>query len=424
MREAFRKKGTLYVVFDYVEKCVMDVVTANPNGTDAETVRNLTRQMASALEFCHQHHVMHRDIKPENILIDSAHTRLQLCDFGSARKVKGADVVLTDYVATRWYRAPELLISTDNYGKSVDMWGLGCVMSELATGQPLFAGSSDIDQLSIIHKALGPLTRSQRERAMELSGFQNIKFADSSKPAGLAVRVGGKMSELQLEFLKAVIAMDPEHRLTAKAALKTQWLAGSQPPAQRAPSRPTSVQRSSRRRAQSPSPNQEAPPSRSGSARRAPQVAELPPATVSSVRSTPLVGIGPGAVEAPKEVQEEVMESIAPASQALCRGARARKQEAPMPSQCEESINEEIDSSFPTPRGLRPSSVSSRPVSQQQSCLSMLQPPPMPASRPSSGSRLQSPSLSGKPPRHKTKDKQVGSICLWLLHAWPLHGRT
>lgn len=71
-------------------------------------------------------------------------------------------VDLTDYVATRWYRAPELLLGDTGYGKSVDLWAIGCIMGELIDGQPLFPGESEIDQLYVIQKVLGPLTQEQR----------------------------------------------------------------------------------------------------------------------------------------------------------------------------------------------------------------------------------------------------------------------
>lgn len=88
----------------------------------------------------------------------SVTNQLKLCDFGFARtQPTKANVVLTDYVATRWYRAPEILIGS-NYGKEVDMWAIGCIMGEISDGEPLFPGETEIDQLFIIQKLLGPMT--------------------------------------------------------------------------------------------------------------------------------------------------------------------------------------------------------------------------------------------------------------------------
>lgn len=101
---------------------------------------------------------MHRDIKPENILV-SPNGVVKLCDFGFARLVSGPNESCTDYVATRWYRSPELLIGDPRYGKSVDIWATGCLYSEMVTGQPLFPGESDVDQLYRITKTLGKMYR-------------------------------------------------------------------------------------------------------------------------------------------------------------------------------------------------------------------------------------------------------------------------
>jgi cyclin-dependent kinase-like len=76
---------------------------------------------------------------------------LKLCDFGFARKVSGQNEPLTDYVATRWYRSPELLL-TDRYGKPADIWAIGCIMGELYDGKPLYPGKDQIDQLNLILK--------------------------------------------------------------------------------------------------------------------------------------------------------------------------------------------------------------------------------------------------------------------------------
>ena len=97
--------------------------------------------------------IIHRDIKPENLLVDKQKV-LKVCDFGFARALSHGRGELTDYVATRWYRSPELLIST-NYGKKFDIWAIGCIMAEMIDGEPLFAGEDLIDQLNVIMKVLG-----------------------------------------------------------------------------------------------------------------------------------------------------------------------------------------------------------------------------------------------------------------------------
>ncbi len=132
-------------------------------------VRRFICQLIKAMSYCHSLDIIHRDIKPENLLIGEYNLltysnnkkrngTLKLCDFGFARLLPQKGGNLTDYVATRWYRAPELLLGVNDYGKGVDLWAVGCILGELTDGQPLFPGESEIDQLYLIQKTLGPLT--------------------------------------------------------------------------------------------------------------------------------------------------------------------------------------------------------------------------------------------------------------------------
>lgn len=225
LKEAFRRKGKLYLVFEFVDKSMLDVLEANPNGVDAETVRVLTCQLARAIEYCHRHDVIHRDIKPENMLIASQDSALRLCDFGFARTMT-ADSNLTDYVATRWYRSPELLLGATRYGKDVDIWALGCIMGELTDGQPLFAGESEVDQLFVIQKMLGPLTPEHMEMFLRNPRFMGIQFPNLGRPESLEKRYAGRMSKLQMQLLKGVLVMEPRRRLSARDVVRMPWFEG------------------------------------------------------------------------------------------------------------------------------------------------------------------------------------------------------
>jgi cyclin-dependent kinase-like len=118
-------------------------------------VRKFIYQLMQGIAYCHSMDIVHRDIKPENLLISEA-GMLKLCDFGFARMLPQKGGNLTDYVATRWYRAPELLLGLNDYGKGVDLWAVGCILGELTDGQPLFPGESEIDQLYVIQKVCKP----------------------------------------------------------------------------------------------------------------------------------------------------------------------------------------------------------------------------------------------------------------------------
>ena len=138
---------------------------------------------------------------------------MKLCDFGFARVVNASNSKdLTDYVATRWYRAPELLLGSTNYTFAVDIWAIGCIMGEISDGQPLFPGESEIDQLFIVQKIIGPLTNDHLELFMSNPRFAGLKFPDMSRPETLQKKYMGKLSKRALSFMKIMLSMEPLER--------------------------------------------------------------------------------------------------------------------------------------------------------------------------------------------------------------------
>lgn len=109
----------------------------------------------------HSAQLLHRDLKPSNLLLNSE-CHVKVGDFGLARSLDTKDTdtipILTDYVATRWYRAPEILLGSNKYTKGVDMWSLGCILAELLMGKPVFPGTSTIDQLDRVLQVTGKPT--------------------------------------------------------------------------------------------------------------------------------------------------------------------------------------------------------------------------------------------------------------------------
>eukprot|EP00051_Salpingoeca_urceolata_P008914 m.109910 g.109910 ORF g.109910 m.109910 type:complete len:406 (-) comp16004_c1_seq3:168-1385(-) len=158
LEEVFRRKRKLHLVFEFIDRTLLDELDASPTGMDPLQVKKICWQVLKAVEYCHANNIIHRDVKPENILVSSKDHVVKLCDFGFARSLSGPGAVYTDYVATRWYRAPELLVGDTMYGPSVDVWAIGCVFAEMLTARPLWPGKSDIDQLFHIIQTLGNLT--------------------------------------------------------------------------------------------------------------------------------------------------------------------------------------------------------------------------------------------------------------------------
>uniref|UniRef100_H3CLK8 Cyclin-dependent kinase-like 5 n=1 Tax=Tetraodon nigroviridis TaxID=99883 RepID=H3CLK8_TETNG len=218
LKEAFRRRGKLYLVFEYVEKNMLELLEELPNGVPTDKARSYIYQLIRAIHWCHKHDIVHRDIKPENLLISSDDV-LKLCDFGFARSLsEGTDANYTEYVATRWYRSPELLLGAP-YGKAVDMWSVGCILGELSDGQPLFPGESEIDQLFTIQKVLGPLPSEQMKLFYNNPRFHGLRFPAVNHHQTLERRYLGIIGGGLLDLLKNLLLLTPTERFLTEQCL-------------------------------------------------------------------------------------------------------------------------------------------------------------------------------------------------------------
>ncbi|KAB0391471.1 hypothetical protein E2I00_004087 [Balaenoptera physalus] len=154
--------------------------------------------------------IIHRDIKPENILISQSGV-VKLCDFGFARTLAAPGEVYTDYVATRWYRAPELLVGDVKYGKAVDVWAIGCLVTEMLMGEPLFPGDSDIDQLYHIMVCLGNLIPRHQELFYKNPVFAGVRLPEIKETVPLERRYP-RLPEVVIDLTKKCLHIDPDKR--------------------------------------------------------------------------------------------------------------------------------------------------------------------------------------------------------------------
>lgn len=144
--------GGLYLVFEYVAhdlKTYMDQFQTSDDiservGLPLPTVRSFLKQIIAGAGCCHTYRVLHRDLKPHNLLISGDGKHVKLADFGLARLSAIPNGPYTFEVVTLWYRAPELLLGANRYSTSVDVWSIGCIFAEMASGMPLFPGRSDM----------------------------------------------------------------------------------------------------------------------------------------------------------------------------------------------------------------------------------------------------------------------------------------
>lgn len=124
LREAFKKKGLVHLVFEYLDNNLLEVLEKNHSGLQGKLIAKYIYQVLEGLDYMHSLSYIHRDIKPENLLVNAQGT-VKICDMGFAKMM---DPQMTDYVATRWYRPPELLVGAE-YGPAIDIWAVGCIMA-------------------------------------------------------------------------------------------------------------------------------------------------------------------------------------------------------------------------------------------------------------------------------------------------------
>jgi cyclin-dependent kinase-like len=215
----FRHNNLLHLVFEFCSGgTLLQLLDKNPQGLPPAEVCRYLYELSCAVSCCHSSNIIHRDIKPENCMIHN--NRLKLCDFGCARVMPMDGVPLTDYVATRWYRPPELELRSRIYDFSVDCWSIGCIFGELIDGMPVFAGETTVDQLHLIQQTLGVLPKYPGTTKGVRSNVQH----DYTKPKRtFEQRYRKKLSSEGLDMISSLLSLDPKARLTADQCLKHKY---------------------------------------------------------------------------------------------------------------------------------------------------------------------------------------------------------
>ncbi|XP_050218449.1 mitogen-activated protein kinase 15 isoform X1 [Mercurialis annua] len=222
-----REFKDIYVVFELMESDLHQVIKANDDLTP-EHYQFFLYQLLRGMKYIHTANVFHRDLKPKNILAN-ADCKLKVCDFGLARVAFNdtpTAIFWTDYVATRWYRAPELCGSFfSKYTPAIDIWSIGCIFAELLTGKPLFPGKNVVHQLDLMTDLLGTpspeaIARVRNEKARRyLSSMRKKKQIPFSQKFPNA-------DPLALRLLERMLAFEPKDRPTAEEALADPYFKG------------------------------------------------------------------------------------------------------------------------------------------------------------------------------------------------------
>lgn len=173
LHDVIHTEKKLTLVFEYLDSDLKKFLDTFSGDIDLPTIKHLMYQLLTGIAYCHEHRVLHRDLKPQNLLINKK-LELKLADFGLARAFGIPVRSYSHEVVTLWYRSPDVLMGSRHYSTSIDLWSAGCIMAEMATGRPLFPGSSIKDQLIKIFKILGSPSEGSWPGMSELPDFKVI----------------------------------------------------------------------------------------------------------------------------------------------------------------------------------------------------------------------------------------------------------
>nr|XP_011464923.1 PREDICTED: probable serine/threonine-protein kinase At1g09600 isoform X2 [Fragaria vesca subsp. vesca] len=215
-----RVSGSLYLVFEYMEHDLAGIA-ARPGikFTEAQ-IKCYMQQLLHGLEHCHSHGILHRDIKGSNLLIDN-YGNLKIADFGLATFYRPRQKQpLTSRVVTLWYRPPELLLGSTDYGVAVDLWSSGCILAELFAGKPIMPGRTEVEQLHKIFKLCG----SPSEEYWKRSKLPHATIFKPTQPYKHCVAETFKdFPRSAMALLEVLLAVEPDHRGTASSALQSEF---------------------------------------------------------------------------------------------------------------------------------------------------------------------------------------------------------
>ncbi|GAB2226316.1 hypothetical protein Droror1_Dr00022118 [Drosera rotundifolia] len=221
LKEAVMENNELFFIFEYMEHNLYQIMKERQMPFSEEEIRCFMQQILQGLTHMHRNGYFHRDLKPENLLVTN--DLIKIGDFGLAREVLSMPPY-TDYVSTRWYRAPEVLLQSTYYTPAIDMWAVGAILAELFALSPIFPGESEIDQLYKICSILGAPDWTAFPDAKNITQLINISYSEFF-PANLSEIISHASLEA-IDLISQLFHWDPQKRPTAEQCLQHPFFVG------------------------------------------------------------------------------------------------------------------------------------------------------------------------------------------------------
>ncbi|XP_031275860.1 mitogen-activated protein kinase homolog MMK2 [Pistacia vera] len=211
----------VYTVSELMDTDLHQIIRSHQELTD-DHCRYFLYQLLRGLKYVHSANVLHRDLKPSNLLLNS-NCDLKIGDFGLARTTSETDF-MTEYVVTRWYRAPELLLNCSEYTAAIDIWSVGCILGEIMTREPLFPGKDYVHQLRLITELLGSPDESSLGFLRSDNARRYVRMLPQYPKQNFSARFPNKSPGI-VDLLEKMLVFDPNRRITVDEALCHPYLA-------------------------------------------------------------------------------------------------------------------------------------------------------------------------------------------------------
>jgi len=226
LHDIVHTEKSLTLVFEYLERDLKQYMDDCGGILAMNNVKLFLFQLIRGLSYCHSRRILHRDLKPQNLLINDI-GELKLADFGLARAKSVPTKTYSNEVVTLWYRPPDVLLGSTEYSTPIDMWGVGCIFYEMASGRPLFPGSTVEDELHLIFKVLGTPTEENWPGISSSEELQNYNFPPY--PAEPLVKRAPRLDSEGIDLVSKFLLYEARKRVSAKDGMHHSYFASLGP---------------------------------------------------------------------------------------------------------------------------------------------------------------------------------------------------